>query len=99
MQMEVGTAIGILGTLAAIIFGYAAFTRGRRADNQADGKQIGNVLTELGYIKSGVDDVKSAQKEAAQQYVGVVDRLAKVESSAQQAHHRIDRLERKDNND
>lgn len=97
--MEVGAVIGIVGGVAAILFGYAAFSRNHRMDNQADGKQIGNVLTELGYIKSGIDDVKSTQKEAAQQHIEVVTRLTAVESSAKQAHHRLDRLERRDTNE
>lgn len=97
--MEFGTVIGIIGSLAAIVFGYAAFSRNRKHDYQADGRQIGNVLTELGYIKSGVDDVKAAQKEAAQRHIEVITRLTAVESSAKQAHFRIDRLERRDTNE
>jgi hypothetical protein len=58
------------------------------------------VLTELGYIKSGVDDIKAEQREQRKINTEFYSRLAAVEGSAKQAHHRIDRLEgREDNRD
>lgn len=51
-------AIGACGTVCAIIFGYQAYKRNNKGDNRDEGKKDGVVLTELGYIKSGVDDIK-----------------------------------------
>lgn len=52
------------------------------------------VLTELGYIKSGVDDIKRKQEKQDEQHIEVVSRLTAVESSAKQAHKRIDAVEK-----
>ena len=54
-------AIGACGTVCAIIFGYQAYKRNGKSDNRDEGKKDGVVLTELGYIKSGVDDIKRKQ--------------------------------------
>ena len=49
----------------------------------------------FGYIKSGGDDIKRKQEKEDERHVQVVSRLTAVEASAQQAHHRPDKLEEK----
>lgn len=86
------SAIGLLGTICAIIFGYMAFRRNETTDACSEAKQDGAVMTELGYIKSGVDDIKRKQDKQEQQHIEVVTRLTAVEESTKQAHHRIDEM-------
>jgi hypothetical protein len=59
------------------------------------GKADGVVLTEIGYIKAGIDDIKRKQDRQDELYIKIAERLTAVEASAKQAHHRIDRLEGK----
>lgn len=94
--MEVFTTVlGIGGTVCAIVFGYLAFRRNSKTDDTAEGKKDGVLLTEIGYIKSGVDDIKRKQEKEDERHVQVVSRLTAVEASAKQAHHRLDSLEDK----
>ena len=86
-------ALGIAGTACAIIFGYLAFSRNKRTDDSSEARQDGQVLTELGYMKSGIDDIKTELREQRQTNVITESRLTAVDASAKQAHHRIDRLE------
>lgn len=90
-------ALGVIGTVCAIVFGYAAFSRSRKKDEQGDGQKDGTVLTEIGYIKSGIDDIKRKQERQDEkqeaQHIEVISRLTSVEASAKQAHKRLDRLE------
>lgn len=79
-----------IGTLCSIIFGYVAFNRDRKADDSAEGKMSGAIMTELGYIKSGVDDLKAEQRGQRDINTQFVTRLTAVEASAAQAHKRID---------
>ena len=58
-----------------------------------EGKENGMVLTEIGYIKSGVDDIKRHQEKQDDQYLDLRQRVTKVEASATQAHKRIDSIE------
>lgn len=98
MNWEVAvTVLGVVGTVCAIIFGYLAFKRNTKSDDEAEGKKDGVLLTEIGYIKSGVDDIKRKQEKQDEQHVEVVSRLTAVEASAKQAHHRLDGLEEKIN--
>lgn len=87
--------VGIGGTLLGLLLSYLAFWRNSKKDTKDDGKETGTILTELGYIKGGIDDLKSENREQRKTNVEFVSRLTAVESSAKQAHHRIDRLERR----
>lgn len=86
---------GVFVGLAGVVFAFVTYIRGKKGDGAAVGKKDGIVLTELGYIKSGVDDIKRKQEKQAEQHIEVVSRLTAVEASAKQAHKRIDRLENK----
>jgi len=87
------TSLGVLGTICAIAFGYAAYERNRKQDDENDGKQSGTILTEIGYIKSGVDDIKRRQEKQDERHLEIITRITAVEESAKQAHKRINRLE------
>ena len=86
--------LGIVGTFAAILFGYLAFSRNKKADDSAEARMDGQVMSELGYVKSGIDDIKNEMKDQRHTNMQIAERLSAVESSAKQAHLRIDRMEK-----
>lgn len=86
-------AISVISTLCAIVFGYIAFVRNRDKDNADEAKNDATVLTEIGYIKGGIDDIKAEQREQRKTNTEFVSRLTAVEESAKQAHKRLDTLE------
>lgn len=87
------SVLSVAGTVCAILFGYLAFARNKGRDSQEDAEQNGVVLTEIGYIKSGVDDIKAEQREQRKTNTEMIARITAVESSAKQAHKRIDAIE------
>ena len=89
--------IGIVGTLSGIIFAVIAYKRNNKTDNESKGKENGMMMTEIGYIKSGVDDIKRKQERQEEHHIEVISRLTTVEESTKSAHHRIDGLEDKIN--
>lgn len=87
------SVLSAAGTVCAILFGYIAYTRNKGRDSKEDAEQTGVVLTEIGYIKSGVDDIKAEQREQRKTNTEMIARITAVESSAKQAHKRIDAIE------
>lgn len=85
--------IGAACTIVGVLLSYAAFARNAKKDSEASGKESGTVLTEIGYIKGGVDRIERKQDAQDARYIGMAERMSAVESSAKSAHHRIDRLE------
>ena len=93
----IATVVSICGGIAGIVFGVLSRGRDVRKDNEEDGKQSGIVLTELGYIKSGVDDVKRRQEKQDEQSLQILRELTAVQESTKQAHRRIDGIEERIN--
>ncbi|NBI17542.1 MULTISPECIES: hypothetical protein [Eubacteriales] len=87
------TVLSVVSTVCAIVFGYAAFARNRKSDTESEAKSDATVLTEIGYIKGGIDDIKAEQREQRKTNTEFMERLVAVEASAKQAHKRLDTLE------
>ena len=92
--MNAGEYLSLAGVAVAIVCSIVAMMRNNRTDNREEAQQQGAILTELGYIKSGVDDIKAEQREQRQINTEVSNRLSALEIKADRAHSRIDRLER-----
>lgn len=98
--MDIGaivTGISLIAAIAGVVFGITTYSRNKKKDNAEDGKEAGIVLTELGYIKSGVDDLKRKQDKQDEQTLQLLRDLTAVQESAKQAHKRIDGLEERIN--
>lgn len=93
MSEAILSAISVISAVCAIVFGYIAFVRNRDSDKAKEVKNDATILTELGYIKGGIDDVKAEQREQRKTNTDFVGRLVSVEASAKQAHKRIDHIE------
>lgn len=88
----IGTVIGIIGGICAVIFGIRSWRQSQKTDDRHDGQTLGTVQSDLGYIKSGVDDLKIEVRELRTGQSNLTERVRAVEESARQAHKRIDDL-------
>lgn len=88
----IGTVIGILGGICAVIFGIRSWRQSQKTDDRHDGQTLGTVQSDLGYIKSGVDDLKIEVRELRTGQSNLTERVRAVEESARQAHKRLDEL-------
>lgn len=91
---QILTVLSAVSTVCAIAFGYATFARNKKSDTANEAKSDATVLTEIRYIKGGIDDIKAEQREQRKTNTEFVERLVPVEESVKQAHKRIDTLER-----
>lgn len=90
---DIVTVISIIAAIGGVVFGVTTIFRNKKQDDTQDGKESGVILTELGYIKSGVDDVKRRQEKQDESMIGFLKDLTEVRESAKSAHKRIDSLE------
>lgn len=84
----ISATVGIIG----VVFGLVTLLRNKRQDDNTEGRESGTVLSDLGYIKAGVDEIKAEQKDQRKTNIEFITRLTAVEESTKQAHKRIDEL-------
>lgn len=85
-EVNITVLVGMIGTLSSIFFAIVGYKQGIKKESV----QAGTLLSDVGYIKSGVDDLKRKQETAEDRHFALVERVTKVEESAKQAHKRID---------
>lgn len=86
------TLIALCGILITFTFSYATFRHRERKDNKTAGRSDGVIMSDIGYIKAGVDDLKRDIKESTQKIDALTERVARCEESTKQAHRRINEL-------
>ena len=80
--MELTVAIAVAGLAVSV----GTFFIGRTTAAKNSGKEYGVMLTEIGYIKSGVDDMKKKMEQSDKRYIEMEKRLSKVEEAMKIYH-------------
>ena len=81
-MIEMAALISVCGLLLSA----ATFFIGRQTAAKNNGQQTGQVLTELGYIKKGIDGLERDIKEIKRQYTDLDVRVSKVEEAIRIYH-------------
>ena len=82
MNIDITVLIAVLGCAVSV----AAFFIGRVTAAKTSGQEYGVMLTEIGYIKSGVDDMKKKMEQSDKRYIEMEKRLSKVEEAMKIYH-------------
>lgn len=82
--------VGAVGAVVALI----TLSRNKTSVDKNEAKEDGIVLTEIGYIKAGVDDLKKDNRDLRAEVQDIHDKVARTDESCKQAHKRIDKLEK-----
>ena len=93
MNPDVMSILAVMSPIATMMFGYAAFRRNSNADISSNASRESQIMVEIGYIKSGIDELKHKQEQSEERYTEMITRITAVEASSKQAHHRLDTLE------
>ena len=86
----VATILGAVGTVFGIYSATKSNKRTDAKDAEEFGKQFGQIMSELGYIRGSVDDTKRKMEKLEANYSDVLQRLTIVEQSTKSAHKRLD---------
>lgn len=75
MIIDITILIAVLGLALSI----GTFFVGRMTAAKNSGQEYGVMLTEIGYIKSGVDDMKKKMEQSDRRYLELAERVTKIE--------------------
>ncbi|MDR1217237.1 MAG: hypothetical protein LBJ99_01480 [Oscillospiraceae bacterium] len=84
--------MAILSPTLMVVFTFLAFRRGQKSDDTTTAREMGTILTEIGYIKSQMDGLNRKLEHYDERYTQFAERLSSVEQSTKSAHHRLDRI-------
>lgn len=96
MVTEITVVVGLGCSVLGAVIGVAGYKMNVEKNSKTDGQDKGVMLTELGYIKAGIDDIKREQRDQEGRHNSLAERVTRVEESAKQAHLRINRMEKED---
>ena len=89
---QIKVLISVISILITLVFSYLVFWRNTRKDHESSGENRGVIMSEIGYIKAGIDDLKRDNGEIRRKIEDHETRMARVEESCKQAHKRIDEM-------
>lgn len=89
MTVEVGVLISVL----SVIIAFLGYSMNKSKAIKSDGQESAELKAELGHIRRGVDDIRIDLKASEKERIALGERVTRVEESAKQAHHRLNKLE------
>lgn len=87
--------IGIGCSIIGLLVGILTFGRNRDKDVRAEAARTAVIETKLDSINAGVESIRIDFKANEKQMEILTERVTRVEESTKQAHHRIDRHDKK----
>ena len=82
--------IAAIGTISAIFFAVISFMRTNKRETEDKATSIAVLNSDIGYVKSGIDDIKQKQTVSDSMLHDLTSKVTKAEDSAKSAHHRLD---------
>ena len=82
--MDVAAIVTICGCAVSV----ASFFLGRMTSAKNSGQEYGVMLTDIGYIKSGIDDMKKKMEQSDKRYIDLEKRVTALEESVKIYHHK-----------
>lgn len=91
--MDIGALTGLACGVVGAVLSYLAFARNQKHDADLEGRETGEVLTELRYIRGSIESIIKKMDKIEDRNREFGEKLIALEQSVKSAHHRIDTLE------
>ena len=97
--MEISTLLSVVSLSVAatmLIVNVLNTRRNRRADDQQDAAERTTLIVKIESINAGINEIKTDVRGLRGDVRELQDRMIIVEQSVKSAHHRVDRIEGKE---
>ncbi|MGO4540389.1 hypothetical protein [Paenibacillus sp. 2TAB19] len=93
-QSSIMMLFSAAGILSGIVLGWIGQNRAIKLNTRNDAGNSATMKTDVDYIKRGVDEMRLEMKDQGRRFDALSERVTRVEESAKQAHHRLDRMDK-----
>ncbi len=84
--------VSAIGVIAAVVTGFVAYQNGLKKSSCNDGEERGVLMTEIGYIKAGIERIERQQERYDQDYKELNLRVNTIENEQKTMWKRIDEM-------
>ena len=91
-------AISAIGVVAAVVTGFIGYQNGLKKNSNKDGQERGVLMTEIGYIKAGIERIERQQERYDQDYKELTLRVNTIQNEQKTMWKRIDELKEEKKN-
>ena len=91
-------AISAIGVVAAVVTGFIGYQNGLKKNSNKDGQERGVLMTEIGYIKAGIERIERQQERYDQDYKELNLRVNTIQNEQKTMWTRIDELKEEKKN-
>ncbi|MBQ3009425.1 MAG: hypothetical protein IJD80_07560 [Oscillospiraceae bacterium] len=81
MKIELTVLISVLTAVAGMVLGMISAQRTRRQDIARQSRETATIISEIGYVKAGIDDIKRRQEKQDERHYSLAARVSKIEAS------------------
>ena len=80
MQTELTVLISIVTALAGMITGIMGARRNYRKDIERQSRETATIISEIGYVKAGIDDIKRKQEKLDERHYTLAAQVSRIEA-------------------
>lgn len=84
--------VSAIGVIAAVMTGFIGYQNGLKKNSCRDGEERGVLMTEIGYIKAGIERIEKQQERYDQEYRELNLRVNTIETEQKTIWKRIDEI-------
>ncbi len=82
MKIEITLLISVLSAVVGMLSGISGTKRVWKSDIERQSRESATIISELGYVKAGIDDIKHRQEKSDERHYALAARVAKIEGTA-----------------
>jgi len=81
MTIEITLLISIVSALVGVFTGVYGAKRSADADVARRSRETATIISEIGYVKAGIDDIKRRQEKQDERHYGLAAKVSKIEAT------------------
>lgn len=81
MKIEITLLISIVSRLVGMFTGMYGAKRSSDSDIARASRETATIISEIGYVKAGIDDIKRKQEKQDERHYSLAARVSKIEAA------------------
>ena len=77
MTIEITVLVSTLAAVSGMVLGVVSARRATRADIARQSRETATIISEIGYVKAGIDDIKRVQEKQDERHYSLMARVTK----------------------